>query len=235
MEGCPLPTRDLNRSSEFSYRCHGCGRCCHDKRIQTNPYEVLRLARNRGMSTGEFLERYVEAEGPYLRATDDGACVFLAGSGCAVHADRPLACRTYPLGIYVSAEGAETFVELKPHPQSEGEYGRDGTVHEFLHQQDVQPYLDGAARYLALFYRLYEVLHQATPADATVADEAQAALLARDDTGAPAFKQWLDVDRAVAQYCADRGIAVPTGIDEIVTLHVMAIDHWLNNLEGGTA
>ena len=35
------------RGASFSYTCNRCNRCCRDKRIQVNPYEVLRLSRNR--------------------------------------------------------------------------------------------------------------------------------------------------------------------------------------------
>ena len=87
---------------------------------------------------------------------------------------------------------------------------------------------------MALFYRLYEVLQQALSADADVVGEAHE-ILAGDGIGAPAFKQWLDVDRAVEEYCADQRLAVPTEIDEVVELHIMAIDNWLNHLKGGEA
>jgi hypothetical protein len=95
------PTRSTEiryqRDSAFSYTCHACSRCCHDKIIHLNPYEVARLAENRGVSTTEFLARYTENNGTALRRVEDGACVFLTPQGCGVHPDQPLVCRLYPL------------------------------------------------------------------------------------------------------------------------------------------
>jgi Fe-S-cluster containining protein len=110
----PQETR-YTRDSAFSYTCHACSRCCHDKIIQLNPYEVARLAQNRGMSTTDFLARYTERNGTALRRVEEGACVFLTAQGCGVHADRPLVCRLYPLGRKVTPEGEESFREVTPH------------------------------------------------------------------------------------------------------------------------
>lgn len=225
-------TNILKRTSAFSYQCHACGRCCHNKRIQTNPYEVLRLSRNRGMSTGAFARRYLELEGPYLRVTADGSCVFLDVKGCSVHADRPLACRTYPLGRWVSGVGVETFRALNPHPQTEGEYGEEGTVGHFLAEQNTFPYLEAADQYQALFYRLFEALQQAMPMNARLAGEARAAMYATDDQDVPAFMEWLDVDQSVERYCAEHRLAVTGEIDEIIRTHILAIDEWLKKFKG---
>ncbi|MFP4517301.1 MAG: YkgJ family cysteine cluster protein [Desulfovibrionales bacterium] len=232
-KGTPLPNRQYTRTSEFSYRCNGCGRCCRNKRIQTSPYEVLRLARNLELSTGEFLIRYIDAEGPYLRAVEGGACVFLVNKGCGVHKDRPLACRTYPLGLYVSPQGEETFLELNPHPQTEGVYGCGGTVDQYLNQQGAQPYIDAGRRYMALFYRLHEALHQTMSPQADAAGELQSAIAARDEGGLPAFTRWFDVDSMVAKYCKSLGIAVPVATGELVKLHIQSIEHVLDTNNGG--
>jgi uncharacterized protein len=235
MEEVPLPGREFTRTSEFSYRCNGCGRCCHNKRIQTSPYEVMRLARNLKLSTGEFLIRFIDSKGPYLRVRENGACVFLDGKRCRVHEDRPLACRTYPLGLFVSPEGVETFLELRPHPLCEGVYGRDGTVDRYVNQQGVQPYLIAARQYMSLFYRLHEELHLALSTDAAAVSELQTVITASDGSGLPAFTPWFDVDRMVAEYCENQGVAVPAAISEMVKLHIHAIEHLLNTLKGGEA
>jgi len=227
-----MNTEILNRGSSFSYRCNACGRCCFNKRIQTNPYEVLRLARNLGISTGEFTLHYLEKEGPYLGIVETGACVFLSEKGCDVHADRPLACRTYPIGRWVSGGGEETFRELKPHPQTEGVYGRDTTVEHFLKQQGVQSYVEAADRYLALFDRLFDALQLVLPSDPALTHDAQTAMFTRDESDIPAFMEWLDVDRAVERYCTEHGLAVPYENREIINLHILAIDQELDKLTG---
>jgi Fe-S-cluster containining protein len=85
----------LQPHSPFSYTCNQCSRCCYNKRIQVNPYEVARLARNKGLSTTDLIAQYFEPGTPHLDNQSGGACVFLTDQGCGVHADRPLVCRIY--------------------------------------------------------------------------------------------------------------------------------------------
>ena len=73
-----------------------------------SPYDVLRLSKHLGLAPSAFLDKYVlveQAEGnafpqAYLCMVDDGraSCPFVTATGCRVYADRPSACRTYPLG-----------------------------------------------------------------------------------------------------------------------------------------
>jgi uncharacterized protein len=229
-----MKTEIMNRNSPFSYHCNACGRCCVNKRIQTNPYEVLRLAHNLGMKTGEFVRQYLDTEGPYLRVTAEGACIFLDNKGCGVHQDRPIACRTYPLGRWVSANFEETYRELKPHPECEGEYGRDGTIGQFLIEQEVLPYLEAADRYQALFYRMFDALQQILPIDSDLPGDAQTAMFTGGQADMPAFMEWLDIDGAVEKYCKEHKLVPPDAIVEIMDLHIQAIDQWLDSQSGGT-
>jgi len=89
----------VNRQSAFSYLCNACGRCCHDKVITLSPYDVLRIARAAGISTGEAMRRFTIRRGSLLRFDATGACAALDGARCRLHQGRPLACRLYPLGI----------------------------------------------------------------------------------------------------------------------------------------
>lgn len=67
----------LNRDSRFSYTCNRCARCCFDRQIQLNPYEVARLAKNQSMSSGKLIQEYLESGKPYLRRREGGElCVF---------------------------------------------------------------------------------------------------------------------------------------------------------------
>jgi Fe-S-cluster containining protein len=222
----------LDRDSAFSYLCNACGRCCFNKRIQTNPYEVLRLARKLGMSTSEFMQGYLVSEGPYLQITREGACIFLDGKRCTVHGDQPLACRTYPLGRWVSGDGEETFRTLKPHPQTEGVYGREGTVERFLEQQGAAPYIAAADRYQELFYRLFDVLQRLLSTETDLAGRAEKAMFARDAADRPAFTEWLDVDVAVERYCTQHEVAFPRDIRGMMNLHIQSIDEWIDGSTG---
>lgn len=144
--------RSGSAEGAFSYHCHRCNRCCRDRRIQVNPYEVIRLARNRGLTTGEFVERHVDTERMALRRRPDGACVFLGSSGCTVHTDRPLACRLYPLGRIVRGSD-ETWVVLPAADGSEGVRGTAGKVKSYVRKQGAIPYMRAADAYHALVER----------------------------------------------------------------------------------
>lgn len=176
------------------------------------------------MSTGEFIHTFLEVNGPYLRIRDDGACVFLADHGCAVHPDRPLACRTYPLGRWVDGRGRETFRELKSGPQCEGVYGQSGTVDVFLDEQGAHPYMDAANRYQALFYRIFEALQRIIKNDADLPEETRNAIAAGGAGQRPDIMKWLDVDEMVGAACQNRGTSVPEEMEQIVTLHVSAME-----------
>lgn len=139
-----------SRETPFSYRCNACSRCCHNKFIQVNPFEIARLASNLGIRPYEFISSYLRDEGPYLKAKPDGACIFLGPKGCKVHGDRPLVCRIYPLGRTVEADGSERYREVEPHPDTAGVYGRNGTIADFLKEQDTADYMLAVETYHVL-------------------------------------------------------------------------------------
>lgn len=158
-EGIPLPVAGGayagagTAAARFSYTCNRCNRCCRDKRIQVNPYEVVRLARNRGISTGDFIERHIDTEQMALRKSPDGSCVFLGSEGCTVHEDRPLVCRLYPLGR-ISRGGREKWVILPDAPGSEGIHATDGSVRDYVREQGAIEYMRAADAYHAVVEHL---------------------------------------------------------------------------------
>jgi uncharacterized protein len=140
----------LKRADPFTYACHQCGRCCRDQVITLSPYDLLRIARAAGITTGAARRRYTSRRGSLLRFTDHGTCVALAGVHCTVHRGRPLACRLYPLGLLRDPLGGEIFLRLEPAPGSRGIYGEAGTVGAFLEAQGIGDYLSAIARYRRL-------------------------------------------------------------------------------------
>lgn len=108
----PNNVQNLQENEIFSFRCHPevpCfNECCRELELALTPYDVLRLRRNLGISTGTFLEQYALIEWEeedvfprvYLGMVDDGraSCPFVSIKGCMVYGDRPGPCRTYPLG-----------------------------------------------------------------------------------------------------------------------------------------
>lgn len=213
----------MTRATPFSYACGRCSRCCRDKGISLNPYEVLRLARNRGMTTTEFIAHHTERAGTLLRRRDDGSCVFLGAAGCEVHPDRPLVCRIYPLARHVSGEDEETFTELEPHPQTAGRYGMQGTVGGYLEAQSAGPFMDAADRYLNLFRELADSLARQAGRLGQAEREEVARSFARPDDDASAADAMLDIDRTVEEYCRERGLAKPQDAARLMELHLQAL------------
>jgi hypothetical protein len=222
---------DLRRDSPFSYVCNACNRCCYNKAIRVGPYEALRLSRRLGITTTEFFARYTEAGGTVLRTQpEDYACVFLGPRGCTVHADRPLACRIYPLGRWVSPDGEESFGHLTPHPQTAGVYGTAGTVQDYLDSQGLAPYFAMADRYGVLYDRMVEIMERLDPGEDVDRRAERRAQMDELDAGTLATS-FFDVDATVEAYCRERGLPVPTEIDALVDLHLAAVGAWLDTLE----
>ncbi len=105
--------RQLGPDEPFRFGCHPgvpCfNSCCADVNILLTPLDVLRLARRTGMTTTEFLDRHalmpitkdLHLPVVMLKMNDDAArrCPFVGEQGCTVYADRPWACRMYPIGM----------------------------------------------------------------------------------------------------------------------------------------
>jgi uncharacterized protein len=216
------------RDSAFSYVCGACSRCCYGKRIRVGPYELARLADNRGVTTTRLIERFTAEGGTALAVRPDGGCVFLGERGCTVHADRPLACRLYPLGRIAQADGGERFVDHEPHPRTAGLYGREATVADYLELQGVEPYLAASDLYYELLVRMVDAF-ESMPGGPAGLDEADDGA----DAGAvsPVASRFLDVDRAVDAECARTGAPRPPDVQGRMEMHLELLGHWLAALE----
>jgi uncharacterized protein len=81
--------------------------CCKDLNQALMPYDILRLKRNLGLSSQDFLRTYTSRHsGPRSGLPVVGfkpnpatahACPFVTEGGCFVYPDRPASCRMYPL------------------------------------------------------------------------------------------------------------------------------------------
>lgn len=187
--------KNLDRDQPFRFRCGtdlACFTdCCRQLDLALTPYDVLRLRRTLGISGKEFLDRYAVIENNaenafpqvYLGMVDDGvaSCPFVSSRGCTVYADRPGACRTYPLGrgsrLGPDGRPDDFYVVLnEPHcrgfaeesPQTVVTWLADqqlATYNEFndltmpiLHHQEIRrgfrPESDQQERYLEVLYGL---------------------------------------------------------------------------------
>jgi Fe-S-cluster containining protein len=254
-------TFNLCRESPFSFTCRACSRCCRDKVILVGPHEILGMSRALGIGTTELLLHYTEQGGTALRTTEDGRCVFVSPDGCRVHARRPLVCRLYPLGRKTDEEGRESFAMYSTQPDCEAVVGRDGTIAEFLDSQGVEPYFAWSQRYGEIYRRMIELLggNELDPEQGQESDQEQrqakaagmapsprGKLRAGSDTGtktvpetipkdnpapAPHLSTWQDIDASLTEYCATKGITPPTNIEASISLHIRAMEEWLEALE----
>lgn len=103
----------LDLDTKFKFRCHKevkCfTKCCGNIDIMLTPYDVLRMKKSLGMSSEEFIDKYVvmrtdpKSMHPYayLKMGEDveRRCPFVSyPAGCRIYADRPVSCRYYPVG-----------------------------------------------------------------------------------------------------------------------------------------
>lgn len=103
--------RLMTWDDKFSFRCHpgiDCfNSCCKDVTIFLNPLDVIRLRRELGVSSTQFLEEYTHrvitrhggmpAVVIKMNSNDEKSCPFVSDSGCTVYHNRPYSCRLYPL------------------------------------------------------------------------------------------------------------------------------------------
>jgi len=201
-------TAPMTAGTRFSYRCTRCNSCCVDKRIQVNPYEIARLASNRGVSTAQARDDFT-IDGA-LRQQEDGRCIFLGDQGCTVHADRPLVCRLFPLGRVIDAAGKVHFVPYPDPLAAHGEFGKAGVVADYLEAQGATAFIAAADAYFAFFCRANAQMSAGTP---VVADP---------------DRDLLDIDSELAAACAASGIAEPEDLLDRMWLHISLLDAMLD-------
>ncbi|HUH65913.1 MAG TPA: YkgJ family cysteine cluster protein [Syntrophales bacterium] len=224
----PLRRTGLSRETPFFFSCKQCLLCCRHKKIQVNPYEVVRLASNLSLSTAAFIERYTHDSGTFLNWKADGTCVFLDSQGCTVHPDRPLVCRLYPLGRQVLPSGEENFSEIEPDGDCKGVYGEDGRIADYLESQGALPFMDSAEKYLDLLWRLYLVLER--EAAEPEKELAIADVFRRFSGGERNGDMGLaDVDAIVEAFCEKTGTSFPKDADKKMLIHIRAVEAWAHN------
>jgi Fe-S-cluster containining protein len=212
------------RDEPFSYVCHRCLRCCHHKLIRLNPYEIARLARSCGQTTSALqTESTITLDniGVVLRQREaDAACVFLGPEGCGVHPDRPLACRVYPLGRHVSEQGVETWTHVDPHPQTEGDYGTNGVIGDFIAGQETALYTEAADEYADWVRRAVRLV------SGNIVDEHEISL--------ESLAEITDLDTAIANHCDRENTPEPAEIEDRKRLHLSILHALVDKYEEET-
>jgi hypothetical protein len=152
--------RDYPRMTEddsFTFGCHGSldcfTRCCRDVAIVLTPFDVLRLKRALRIESSELLDKYTlspfnkEQKIPAVILRMDPEtkkCPFVTDQGCSVYANRPWACRMYPLGVAEPrnpspADRAFHFLVREDICHGHGQ-GQSYTVRQWLTDQGIEEY-----------------------------------------------------------------------------------------------
>lgn len=146
------PPAKLYKQDRFRFRCHpglSCfTTCCRDVNIFLSPYDILRMKKRLGITSGDFLERYTVSLIPevsgfpviLLKMMDDrnNTCPFVTAQGCSIYEDRPWACRMFPLD-QGGQEGDFHFIVVPSFCLGMEEEG-ESTVQDYLESQGLAPY-----------------------------------------------------------------------------------------------
>ncbi|HMA84830.1 MAG TPA: YkgJ family cysteine cluster protein [Desulfosalsimonadaceae bacterium] len=119
-----IPGRLLEDTDRFCFRCYpgiSCfNQCCRNLNLFLYPYDVIRLRKCLGMTSGEFIDAYADVvvrEGSHfpsvllhMAENAEKTCPFLTDAGCRVYPDRPQTCRAFPIehGIYYDAQTGQS-------------------------------------------------------------------------------------------------------------------------------
>lgn len=158
------PERRIGPEGRFFFSCgphRTCfGRCCADANVFLTPYDVLRLKKRLGIPSGEFLSKFAvvpaardqQVPAVLLKMREDAekSCPFRdPGGACSVYADRPWACRMFPLAEAspaappeASSRAAETACFVLEESWCLGrEQGKEWTAEAWRADQGLAPYL----------------------------------------------------------------------------------------------
>jgi Fe-S-cluster containining protein len=160
----------LTLDSRFSFRCHAglaCfNQCCRTATILLSPYDILRLARGLGLTTGEVLKRYTRREVEShanlplafidLSRSPGGGCPLAGPNGCQVYPHRPAACRLFPItmGSRLTEQGIEDFYFCRKLEFCQGfEAGPEWTVASWRANQGFAEYDEARREWLEILLR----------------------------------------------------------------------------------
>ncbi len=149
--------RELMLDDVFEFACYpgiSCfNLCCFDVNLVLSPYDFLRLRKNLGLSSQEFIEKFGElyigsvTQLPVVSVrmnTHDFSCPFLRKEGCSVYRDRPSSCRTYPLARFTGVDENGKPIEryrIVRETHCKGHFEkRPISVKDWIKEQGLEPY-----------------------------------------------------------------------------------------------
>jgi Fe-S-cluster containining protein len=163
-----MVTTKLNIQDKLPLTCSRSGTCCHGKQVLLNPWELVCLARAKGITPGEFRDRYCEFGGIRLRFNGEvgwkgqQACSqYVHNFGCSVHLGRPLSCRLYPLGRQIQSGEVHYIYQGNEFPCLDGCPEVSGlpylSVGEYLKGQETNKFEKAQDEYLNLMQNLADI------------------------------------------------------------------------------
>jgi len=146
----------LDITDKVKFSCHGkvacLNACCRDVNIFLTPYDIIRLKNALGISSQEFLDKYTispfskEQKIPVIiliLKEGDKVCPFAGKRGCDVYADRPRACRMYPINENtheITKRSEKPFVLIEDDFCLGHKEDRTINVSEYLNEQGIGKY-----------------------------------------------------------------------------------------------
>jgi hypothetical protein len=159
--------KTISPNDSFHFNCTAAlscfGDCCRDLNQAITPYDVFRLKKGFGLSSGDFFDRYAERHtGPEsglpvvtLRPAPGSGrrCPFISPEGCGIYPHRPASCRAYPLARVLSRSRttgrlSENYLLVRE-THCLG-FGKEGgkSVREWIETQGLIPYNTENDRFL---------------------------------------------------------------------------------------
>lgn len=158
LSDAPVIPAQLEGDAVIQFRCHkdiDCfNACCKNIDIMLTPYDIVRLKQRLGITSTEFLRQYTEpfefgrnSIGGVKYKPQEGTneCQFVTEEGCSVYADRPTACRYYPVGLLSMRRQDENFdrasYAMVQEDHCHGHFeDRKLTIDEYREEQGLEDY-----------------------------------------------------------------------------------------------
>ncbi len=157
----------MTLDDSFTFRCEKTmecfNSCCRDVTIVLTPYDIIRMKHFLQLDSAEFLKQYTMS--PFAKDQKIPAvilkmhpetkkCPFVTEEGCSIYANRPWACRMYPLGMAEPDKPTSTdrgFHFLLREDFCQGHTaGRTVTVRDWIIEQGIEDYDMMGASFKAL-------------------------------------------------------------------------------------
>ena len=154
----PVVPEQFDESHVIKFNCYKgieCfNACCRNIDITLTPYDILRLKKRLGLTSGEFLKQYTypfefnknSIAGVKMEPVEGGTeCQFMTDEGCSVYEDRPTACRYYPVGLLSTRRADENFERMSyamvQEDHCKGHFEeREITIRDYRKEQGLEDY-----------------------------------------------------------------------------------------------